>query len=413
MTYDKNDPRNAPAIWIPAVVAFALLLVLVVSTASGGFVGHTPILWFVLLSIVCVHHRREQWTGAIYFPAIALFVLWFLGAAQSVTIPFGIGLLLAYLLDPLVDRMESRMDRSLAIGVLAVPLFLGLTGLLIVLVPALVSEGGKLIGQLPELQEPLERLGTWAAAQAARVGFDVQPASVADWILPRLEGIGKNLLGAGEGVWKGVQGVIAFISFLVITPVVGFYLLRDIDKLRDGLLANLPDDARGEVSTYLEHVDRAVAGYLRGQLLVGVISGVIFAVGLTVLGIEYALLVGISAVVLNLVPYVGAAITAILAISVALLTDPSWISLVKVGGVYAVSGAVEQVVSPRIMSDSLSLHPVVVMLSVLIAGQFFGAVGLLIAVPAAAVLTEALKVWWPQLLEVLGVRRENLPESGS
>lgn len=401
--------RSTPDIWLPAIVALALLLALVVSTASGGFVGHTPILWFVLLSMICVRHRREQWTPSVYLPAVALFALWFVGAAQSVTIPFGVGLLLAYLLDPIVDRMERRMNRSAAIGVLAVPLVLGLVGLLIVLVPALVSEGGQLIGRLPELQGPLERLGTWASGQAARLGLDFQPATVADWVLPRLEGIGKNLLGAGEGVWKGVQGVIAFVSFVVITPVVGFYLLRDIDKLRDGFLANLPGEARGEVETYLEHVDRAVAGYLRGQLLVGVISGVIFAVGLTVLGIDYAILVGISAVVLNLVPYVGAAITAVLAISVALLSDPGWISLVKVGGVYAVSSAVEQVVSPRIMSDNLSLHPVLVMLSVLIAGQFFGAVGLLIAVPAAAVLVEALKVWWPQMVQTLGMRRDTRP----
>ena len=404
---DRPAPTHTgPDRWIPAVVAFVLLIALAGATASGGTLGHTPILWFLLLTIVCVRRRHEGWVVPLYLPALTLFVLWFAGAARSITIPFGIALLLAYLLDPVVDRMESRLGRPASIGLLAIPLGLGLAAVLIVLVPALAAEAGQLIGRLPELQGPLERLGAWAATQGARLGFEIQPATVADWILPRLEGIGRNLLGAGVGVWKGVQGVIAFIGFLVITPVVGYYLLRDFDRLRDGLLTNLPRDVRGEVQTYLERIDRAVAGYLRGQLLVGAISGTLFGVGLAVLGMDYAILVGISAIFLNLVPYVGALITALLAIAVALLSDPSWISLAKVGALYALVSGVEQVVSPRIMGESLSLHPVLVMLSVLIAGQFFGVIGLLIAVPAAAVLKESLVVWWPQLLELLPVRRD-------
>jgi predicted PurR-regulated permease PerM len=276
----------------------------------------------------------------------------------------------------------------------------------VVLIPALVAEGGQLISRLPELQGPLERLGVWAQAQAARLGYDVQPASIADWILPRIEGIGRNLLGAGAGVWKGVQGVIAFVSFLVITPVVATYMLRDIDRIREGLLEAIPPASRDGVDGFLQQVDRAISGYFRGQLLVGLVSGVIFAVGLTVLGMDYALLVGISAVVLNLVPYIGAAVTAVLAVSVGLLSDPSWTSLVKVGGLYLVASTVENVVSPRIMGHSLSLHPVVVMLSLLIAGQFLGLVGLLVAVPAAAVIKESLKVWAPQLMELLPLPRD-------
>src|SRR5690606_7099511 len=113
--------------------------------------------------------------------------------------------------------------------------------------------------------------------------------------------------------------VIGFVSFLVITPVIGFYLLRDFDRLREGALGQLPDATRVSVERYLHHVDRAVAGYLRGQLVVGAVVGTLFAIGLTVLGMDYAILVGMSALVLNLVPYVGAALTAALAVSVALL----------------------------------------------------------------------------------------------
>jgi predicted PurR-regulated permease PerM len=99
-------------------------------------------------------------------------------------------------------------------------------------------------------------------------------------------------------------------------------------------------------------------------------------------------------------------VTAVLAVSVGLLSDPSWTSLVKVGGLYLVASTVENVVSPRIMGHSLSLHPVVVMLSLLIAGQFLGLVGLLVAVPAAAVIKESLKVWAPQLMQLLPLPRD-------
>ena len=405
MTGSPAQPTG-PDRWISAIVALALFAAMAVAAAAGGLAGHTPLLWFVLLTLVCVRQRHEGWVITLYLPALILFSLWFTGAAQSITVPFAIGLLIAYLLDPVVDRMEGRLSRSAAIGVLSVPVLALIVLLAVVLIPALIAEGGQLISRLPELQGPLERLGVWAQAQAARLGYEIQPASIADWILPRIEGIGRNLLGAGAGVWKGVQGVIAFVSFLVITPVVATYMLRDIDRIRYGLLDAIPPASRDGVDGFLQQVDRAISGYFRGQLLVGLVSGVIFAVGLTILGMDYALLVGISAVVLNLVPYIGAAVTAVLAVSVGLLSDPSWTSLVKVGGLYLVASAVENVVSPRIMGHSLSLHPVVVMLSLLIAGQFLGLVGLLVAVPAAAVIKESLKVWAPQLMELLPLVRD-------
>lgn len=402
-----RSPDQGPDAWIPAWIAVALLVALAVATTGRGVLGHTPILWFVLLTMICVRLRQERWVVVLYLPALVLFVSWFAAAAPWVTLPFALGLLIAYLLDPLVDRIERRMNRTAAIGLLAVPLITLVVLLGIVLVPALVSEGGQLVARLPELQQPLERLAQWAQLQAARFGFDLQPSTAVDFVVPRLEGIGRNLLGAGEGVWRGVQGVIGFVSFLVITPVVGFYLLRDFDSLRAAAMRQFPPATRDGIETYLHHVDRAVSGYLRGQLMVGVVVGSLFALGLTLLGMDYALLVGISALVLNLVPFLGSALTAALAVAVALLSDPSWLSLVKVAGLYAVISGVDSVISPRIMSESLALHPVLVMLAVLVAGQFFGFVGVFIAVPAVAVLKEAMVVWGPQLLELLPINQND------
>lgn len=413
MLFDARNVTRAsqgPAAWVPALIALGLTVALGMSTSSGGLAGHTPLLWFLLLTFVCVRERKQSWVVVLYLPALVLFSLWFASAAQSVTIPLGVGLLLAYVFDPVVDRLERHMSRSAAIALLAVPILALLALLVTFLVPALLAEGAQLVRRLPELQDPLERLGTWAQARAAALGFEIERATLADWLVPRMEAIGHSLLGASVGVWRGVQGVVAFVSFLVITPVVSFYLLRDIDRIRDGLEARLPEASRPGFATFSEHVNRAVSGYLRGQLLVGLMVGASFAIGLTALGMDYALLVGLSAVVLNLIPYVGSVTTAILALSVALLSDPSWTSVVKVASLYAFVQLLDGVVSPRIMGQSLSLHPVVVMLAVLIAGHFLGLVGVILAVPATAVLKEAVVLWAPELLALLPLRRD-LPSS--
>jgi predicted PurR-regulated permease PerM len=142
-------------------------------------------------------------------------------------------------------------------------------------------------------------------------------------------------------------------------------------------------------------------GYLRGQLVVGLIVGTLFFTGLTLLGMQYALLVGLSAVFLNLVPFVGSVMTAVLALSVALLTEPSLASALKVAALFAVIQTLDAaVISPRVVASSVRLHPVVVMLALLLGGRFLGLVGVLLAVPAAAVLKETLELWAPELLRL-------------
>lgn len=398
-------PTRGPDAWIPALIAVSLLAALAISTTGEGFAGHSAILWFALLTWTCVRMRGERWVRALYLPALVIFVTWFVGAAPWIAFPFALALLIAYLLDPVIDDLERRMSRTAAIAILAVPMLAVVVLLVVFLIPALFSESAQLVERLPELRQPIERLAGWAQAQAARFGIILDTSSIIEFVAPHLEGIGRNLWGAGEGVWRGVRGVIGFASFMVITPVVAFYLLRDFDRMHDGLLRAIPASGRVGVKTYMEHVDHAVSGYLRGQLLVGVVVGTLFAVGLTLLGMQYALLVGVSALFLNLVPFLGAALTAVLAVAVALLSDPSWMSVLKVMILYTVVSGVEGVVSPRILSGSLALHPVLVLSAVLIGGQFFGIVGVLVAVPTVAVLKEAMVVWGPQLLELLPIDR--------
>ena len=393
-------------------------LLLFCAQASTLALGHdlriSTGVWFLLLTVLCLRHRHASWAPTLFFPAAVLFALWFAAAARAVTLPFGLALLFAYLLDPLVDRLEGRLGRSRAIALLALPTFALATVFALWLVPALVGELSRLLHRLPELRQPLgelaravsERLGSW--------GVSIDREAWADLLLPRLEDFGRSLLDASMGVWHGLQGLLGLVSFVVITPVVGFYLLRDIDRLRQGFLEALAPGQREGVRDFLASFDRAVSGYLRGQLLVGVVVGALFALGLTLLGIDYALLVGLAAVFLNLVPYVGSVLTATLALTVALLSDPNWTSVLEVGLLY---GAVQlldgAVLSPRIMGKSLELHPAFVMLAVMIAGQFFGIAGVVVGVPAAALAREGLRRWTPRVLGLLPAGSVNESEEDS
>jgi predicted PurR-regulated permease PerM len=254
---------------------------------------------------------------------------------------------------------------------------------------------------LPELRGTLISSYERLIALAASWGVPLERERIAEFLWNRAESIGSTLGGVSLGVWRGVQGVIDVISFLVIMPVFTFYLLRDYDALLAKFLHAIGPEAASETQQFLHRVDRSISGYLRGQIIVGLVVGSLFFIGLSLLGMEYALLVGLSAVFLNLVPFVGSLITALLALSVALLTEPSIAATLKVGILFvAIQTLDAAIISPRIVAGQLALHPIVVMIAILLGGRFFGVAGVLLAVPTAAILKETLLVWTPELLRL-------------
>jgi predicted PurR-regulated permease PerM len=394
-----ESPRER---WVAPVALILLTAALCASVGREGLVGRSPFVWYGLVTYVALRHRDQRWVPTVFVPATAVFVLWFARAAASLTFPFLCGLLLAYLLDPLVDRAERRLGRKRAIALVAGPLALLLAGVLALALPALAREMGALAQRLPDLLEVLRRAAAWALERAEAFGVRVDRDTVMHALAGRVQQLATALGGAGLTLLRGAQGILGLVSFLVVTPVIGFYLLRDADRLRAQAIAVLPDSRRVSADTMLRNVDRAVSAYLRGQLLVGAVDGLLLFVGLTVLGVDYALLVGLCCIGFNLVPYVGGVLTGALAVAVALLADPSWASVIKAGALFAVVQLLDStVISPRIIGGSLSLHPLAVMFAVLVGGQFFGLAGVALAVPVVAVLKEAIVSWAPEVLRLL------------
>ncbi len=402
MSPSSNTTASEHNRWVPAVTLLILVIALGFSTTMGSAFGPSPLVWFGLATYLALRERTQRWVPALYVPAAIIFLVWFSKAAMGICLPFVVGLLLAYLLDPIIDRLEARLGRSWAILVVATPVAGLVAALVFLVLPSMMSELAHLVERIPELRGPLQTAYESVVLRMNTLGFEVERGDVTDLIISRLEQLGGALGDAGLGVVRGVQGVLDLVTFMVITPVVTFYMLRDFDVSRGHLLSHVPKHRRQEILGFSRRLDRSVSGYLRGQLVVGLMIGACFYLGLTLLGMQYALVVGVSSVVLNLIPYVGSVMTAILALAVALLSDPTWASVAKVAGLYAFVQLLDAaVVSPRVMGQSLELHPVAVMLALLLAGQFLGLAGIIIAVPAAALLKETISRWAPEVISLL------------
>lgn len=356
-----------------------------------------PFLLFWVVVALLHPFRGRPGHALLVSVAAGLTFLWLLATTGFLLAPFVLALVLAYVLDPLVDRLEARgVNRSLAVLALALPVLGGVVALLVFGLPALWHQVGDLIERAPAL---LDRTLVWAETLRSRLVLSRFPL-VTDETLARLEALDAEAVVAfleerqadiARRVWSGVLGlgrglgsVLAILGYVILTPVLTFYLLRDYDQIRGAIAELVPHSRRDAVFGFFRDYDRLLSAYLRGQMTVALMLGVITMVGLWIVRFPYAFLLGTVVAVFNLVPYLGLVLSLIPAVIIALLSGQVVASLIKVAVVYGVAQALEgTVISPRIVGGSVGLHPVWVVLALAVGGFFFGFVGLLVAVPLA------------------------------
>jgi predicted PurR-regulated permease PerM len=318
--------------------------------------------------------------------AIVLLLLRVLDAALT---PLAAAFVIAYLLDPLIDRFEARrVGRSVAIFVLLAVCgaLVGVT--LLVVIPKLSREIAGLAERMPGY---LERLTTVVIPQIeARVGVEL-PHTIEDVIarvrageiplpLDALRAALARALGA-------VFGTLTSLVGLLVIPILAYYLLVEFDTIVARMALWVPPRQRGYVVEKARTADRLISGFLRGQLLVAASLGVLYAVGFTVIGVDLAIGVGLLAGALALVPYLGNVVAVGTASALVILEFGIDWHLGAVIGWYVVVQLLEGfVLTPRIVGQSVGLHPAVVIVALLIGGDLFGFLGLLVAVPGAAVV---------------------------
>jgi predicted PurR-regulated permease PerM len=327
-----------------------------------------------------------SWSAKVTLAALAglLVLLYFLG---PVLMPFAVSAGLAYIGDPLVDRLQRRMSRTLAVTLVFVVLTAVSLPILVLLLPLLVDQVREFISHVPAYLDWIQRKGLPAIGVTLPPELQLDSANLSRVIaenLPQAGGIARDVLGT---LSRSGGAFLAFVASLLLIPVVTFYLLRDWDHLIAWIDGAVPAGSRDTVRALARESDFVLSGFLRGQLLVMAALGALYSVGLWMVGVKFALLIGIGAGLVSFVPYLGF-IAGLLAASIAVLAQmEGWAPLLAVLVVFGIGQVIESMLlTPWLVGDRIGLHPVAVIFAVMAGGQLFGFTGVLLALPAAAVL---------------------------
>ncbi|QEL22425.1 AI-2E family transporter [Bosea sp. F3-2] len=324
------------------------------------------------------------WLGSLLVFILLLVLL------RDILLPFIAALALAYLLDPLADRLERMgMNRLTATIVILVVFLIIFVIALVLLAPLLGRQLAGLVDRLPsdaaKLQALvmekgfpwLERLGAGNLQQEAQNSLGNLVGEATKWV--------GGLL---QSLWSGGTAIVGVFSLLVLTPVIAFYLLVDWDRMVATVDSWLPLDHRDTIRGLLHEMDMAIAGFLRGQALVCLLLGTFYAIGLSIIGVNFGALIGIISGFLSFIPYVGSLTGLVLSVGVAIVQFwPDWTWPLATLGVFLAGQFLEgNIFQPKFVGDSIGVHPVWLMFALLAFGSLFGFVGLLLAVPLAAVI---------------------------
>ena len=307
--------------------------------------------------------------------------------------PFLLAALLAYIGDPLVDRLEAKkLSRTLAVSVVFFSLSLLALVLLFILVPLVEKQISIFISRIPTYIDWLQT--TAMPWMQARFGIEQVPdvdelkqALQAHW--QQAGGLAVNVLASISS--SGVA-LLALLANIVLVPLVTFYMLRDWDVMVARIHELLPRSIEPLVAKLATESDNVLGAFMRGQLLVMLSLSVIYSVGLLLMGLDYALLIGLIAGLLSFVPYLGMIIGVLLAVAAGLFQFQDIVALWPLLVVFSVGQLLESfVLTPMLVGDKIGLHPVAVIFAIAAFGQLFGFFGILLALPVAAVIVVIIR----------------------
>jgi predicted PurR-regulated permease PerM len=315
-------------------------------------------------------------------------VLALLYVLRGMLLPFVAGMAVAYFLDPLADRLErSGLSRMAATSVITAAFFLVVVLALIVLVPIVEDQvlafAHKVPGYIDTLNERLQPLLAEAKRRLSPRDLEKLRSSVGDYA-------GTAVSWAMEAVRRVLTGslaVVNLLSLVFITPVVTFYLLRDWDRIVAKVDSWLPRDHADIIRVQMGEINRTLSGFIRGQATVCLALGTIYGVGLSLVGLDLGLVIGMTSGMLSFIPYLGSITGFVTGMGLAFAQGADWHLPAMVAGVFAFGQVMEgNVLTPKLVGDKVGLHPVWIMFALLAGGTLFGFVGILLAVPVAAVI---------------------------
>jgi predicted PurR-regulated permease PerM len=335
----------------------------------------------------------------LWIGAALLLAGWLIWLLAPVLTPFLLSALLAYMADPVVNQLERwKIRRDVAVSLVFLVVIAILVVAMLIIVPLLVRETIDLIERLPGYFQTLqETVLPWIEEQFdIDLGIDTFDAAQATELIREHFG---NIAGAAGALLSYITEsggrFIIWITGMVLVPLVAFYLMRDWHKLLDSLRDMLPRNIEPVAVRLTQDCDEALGGFLRGQLMVMISLGVIYSIGLLIVGLNNAIAIGMIAGLVSFVPYLGAIIGILLAGITAVIQNFDFWFLLSVAIVFTVGQLIESfLLTPKLVGDRIGLHPVLVIFTVMAGAHLFGFIGILLALPVAAAGTVLVRFFY-------------------
>lgn len=350
--------------------------------------------------------------------AIVVFIL-FLFVLREILLPFVAGLALAYFLDPMADRIERLGASRIAATTIILTIFVLVFVLcLLIIVPVLSDQIANFAERLPSYVQTLSVFVNESSPEWLKKAVAAGSASIENSMSTYAS---KGAAWAGtllKSLWSGGMALVSILSLMIVTPIVAFYMLYDWDRMIEQVNGWLPRDHAETIREIAHQIDRAMAGFIRGQGTVCLLLGVFYAIGLTMAGLNFGLLIGLASGLLSFVPFVGAILGLVVSVGVALVQFwPDWVMVLIIAGIFFTGQFIEgNILSPKLVGSSVGLHPVWLMFSLFAFGYLFGFVGMLVAVPLAAAVGVLVRFGLRSYLGsrlYLGKNREQVQVDGS
>ncbi len=321
----------------------------------------------------------------LFFSGLFL-ILWFIYYLRDILTPVFFAWFIAYLIDPVADKLEKKMSRNLAVLIIVCGVILILAGVVFIVVPIISDEIVKLSKNFPHYVDFFKKLffKHFASIKISEEFFN-QLNQYIPKILKKIPAIISNFNHLFSTI----------LNFLLI-PVFTFYFLKDFDKIRLNIFYKIPPKIQPHIQRIATKIDTAVSLFIRGQLLICFILGILYSIGLSIVKIDLAFLIGFLSGFLNLIPYFGFVIGIISSIIMAVIKFGDFWHILGVIIVYGVVQLLEGfIITPKILGNKIGLHPLNVIISLMIFGKIFGFIGLILAIPFAS----CIKVFYEELEE--------------
>lgn len=296
--------------------------------------------------------------------------------------PFVFAIIIAYILNPLVEMLtERKMNRTAAVALIYFILIGSIIVALVYIIPIIILELDKLIDTFPfytrEVQNILANIKT-TYLTSLPLAFQ----EIIDRNIHRME---ELLLAWLQKIADAIIGIFSNMLSIILAPILGFYFLRDLNKIKECTILIIPISYRKIVLQWFERFSSTLGRYFRSQLIVSLIIGALTTISMMILGVDFAFLIGLVAALTNIIPYFGPLIGIMPAIAIALLRYPYKIPWIIVS-MLIIHQLESGIISPHIVGEHVGLHPITVILALLTGGTFFGLIGLILAVPTAALM---------------------------